>query len=150
MANTGQFHVGGQLEVGEGKPEQFGRGVTKVRGSAYIEGPEMVGDPSQFAVPVYERASLMAGQTANPDVASPAFTGPPFYAFFATTFARIKSFLKVDTLLTVKLIKAKVIYAEVIMAKIKNFAIPHPTLPNTNLVYVALKDQRMLYMLEVC
>ena len=25
MANTGQFHVGGQLEVGEGKPEQFGR-----------------------------------------------------------------------------------------------------------------------------
>ena len=81
----------------------------------------------------------MAGQTANPDVASPAFTGPPFYAFFATTFARIKSFLKVDTLLTVKLIKAKVIYAEVIMAKIKNFAIPHPTLPNTNLVYACLE-----------
>ena len=139
MAQTGQFHVGGQLEVGEGKPEQFGRVVTKVRGSAYIEGPEMVGDTSQFAVPVYERASLMAGQTANPDVASPAFTGPPFYAFFATTFARIKSFLKVDTLLTVKIIKSKVIYAEVIMAKIKNFAIPHPTLPNTNLVYACLE-----------
>lgn len=78
MSNAGNFHVGGQFEVGEGKPEQFGRGVTKVRGSSYIEGPEMTGDPSQFAVPVYERGSVMAGQTANPDVVSPAFGGPPF------------------------------------------------------------------------
>ena len=99
----------------------------------------MTGDPSQFAVPVYERGSVMAGQTANPDTVSPAFGGPPFYAFFATTFARIKSFLKVDTLLTVKIIKSKVIYTEVLMAKIKNFAIPHPTLPNTKLVYACLE-----------
>ena len=41
--------------------------------------------------------------------------------------------------MTVKIIKSKVIYAEVIMANIKNFAIPHPTLPNTNLVYACLE-----------
>ena len=136
MAQTGQFHVGGQFEVGEGKPEQFGRGVTKVRGSAYIEGPEMVGDPSQFAVPVYERASLMAGQTANPDVASPAFTGPPFYAFFATTFARIKSFLKVDTLLTVKVIKSKVIF----FSSVRSLFIS-----NSTLYKISLSDKSALF-----
>tara|TARA_B100001564_G_scaffold1933_2_gene1731 strand:- start:2662 stop:3342 length:681 start_codon:yes stop_codon:yes gene_type:complete len=138
MSTSGDFHVGGLFEVGEGNAEQFGRDAVKCRGSAYIEGPQMVGDPSQFAVPVFERASLMAGQTANPDVATSPMQ-PPFYAFFATTFARIKSFLKVDLLLTVKIIKSKVIYTEVLMAKIKNFAIPHPTLPNTNLVYACLE-----------
>ena len=144
MSDVGNFSVRGLLEVGGGNAEQFGRpGIPKsaVRGSAYIEGPCMVGDPSQFAKPVVERGSLMAGQTANSDTAtSLTFTGPPFYAFFCSTFARIKGFLKVDTLLCVKTIKSKVIYAEVIMAKVKNFAIPHPTLPNTNLVYACLES----------
>ena len=88
MSGSGNFHVGGLLEVGEGNADQFGRpGVpnTAVRGSAYIEGPTMVGDPSQFAKPVFERGSLMAGQTANPDTAdSQTFTGVPFYAFFTS------------------------------------------------------------------
>jgi|TARA_B100000902_G_scaffold21372_1_gene25700 hypothetical protein len=143
MSDAGNFHVGGLFEVGEGKATQFGRpGIpnTSVRGSAYLEGPCIIGDPSQFAKPVFERGSLMAGQTANPDTAdSPTFLGVPFYSFFASTFARIKGFLKVDTLLCVKVIKSKVIYAEVIMAKVKNFSIPHPTLPNTNLVYACLE-----------
>jgi len=138
MARQGDSYIGGQAQIGEGKPEQFGRGPTKCRGSLYVEGPEMVGDPSQFAKPIYERASLMAGQTANTDVLISPMQAP-FYAFFASTFARIKSFLKVDTLLTVKVIKSKVIYAEVLMAKVKNFAIPHPTLPNTKLVYACLE-----------
>ena len=48
MSNTGNLGVGGQLNVGDGKPELFGRGPLRVRGSAYIEGPEMVGDPCTF------------------------------------------------------------------------------------------------------
>lgn len=135
----GDFYAGGACEIGEGKAEQFGRGPTKCRGSLYVEGPEMVGEPSQFAMPVYERGSLMAGQCSNTDTVTSAFTGAPFYAFFCSTFARIKGFLKVDTLLNVKLIKAKVIYTEVLMAKTKNFCIPHPTQSNTNLVYACLE-----------
>lgn len=133
------LYVGKQLQVGGGKPDLLGRGVTQVRGSAYVQGPEMVGDPSQFPGAAgkgnpFEMGSTMAGQNGNPEMIP-----SPFYAFFATTYARIKSFLKVDTLLTVKVIKSKIIYAEVIMAKVKNFAIPHPTLPNTNLVYACLE-----------
>ena len=41
--------------------------------------------------------------------------------------------------MTVRIIKSKIIYAEVIMAKVKNFAIPHPTQPNTKLVYACLE-----------
>ena len=139
MSNTGNFGIGGQFTVGDGKPELFGRGPLRVRGSAYIEGPEMVGDPTQFPPGnIFEEASLMAGQTANLDtVKSPMLT--PFYALFVTSFARIKSFLKVDLLLNAKIIKSKVIYAEVVMAKVKNFSIPHPTQPNTNLVYACLE-----------
>ena len=139
MSNTGNFGIGGQFTVGDGKPELFGRGPLRVRGSAYIEGPEMVGDPTQLPPGnIFEEASLMAGQTANLDtVKSPMLT--PFYALFVTSFARIKSFLKVDLLLNAKIIKSKVIYAEVVMAKVKNFSIPHPTQPNTNLVYACLE-----------
>jgi len=131
--------VGKQLQVGSGKPDLLGRGPTQVRGSAFVQGPEMVGDPSQFPGAAgkgnpFEMGATMAGQNGNPEM-----TPSPFYAFFATTYARIKSFLKVDALLTVKVIKSKIIYAEVIMAKVKNFAIPHPTLPNTNLVYACLE-----------
>lgn len=68
MSNTGNFGVGGQFTVGDGKPELFGRGPLRVRGSAYIEGPELVGDPTQFPPGnIFEEASLMAGQTANLD-----------------------------------------------------------------------------------
>tara|TARA_B100001142_G_scaffold72428_1_gene73198 strand:+ start:12702 stop:13382 length:681 start_codon:yes stop_codon:yes gene_type:complete len=137
--NATDVTAGGQFQCGGGKPDILGRGPTKVRGSAYIQGPELVGDPSQFPGAAgkgnpFEMGSVMVGQTGNPEMLP-----PPFYALFATTFARIKSFLKVDLLLTVKVIKSKVIYTEVLMAKVKNFAIPHPTLPNTNLIYACLE-----------
>mgnify|MGYP003119780429 FL=1 len=138
MSRQGDAYIGGVANIGSGRCEQFGRGPTKCRGALYVEGPEMVGDPSQFAALTYERASLMAGQTSNGDVLTSPM-GAPFYAFFASTFARIKGFLKVDTLLNVKLIKAKVIYTEILMAKTKNFAIQHPTLPNTKLIYACLE-----------
>jgi hypothetical protein len=128
--------VGKRLFVGEGNPEILGRGPIEVRGSAYVEGPQITGDPSQFNdVNPFELGSTMAGQNANVEMNKPY----PFYAFIAKTYARIKSFLKVDTLLTVKLIRSKIIYAEVIMAKVKNFSIPHPKKSGKNLVYSCLE-----------
>tara|TARA_B100000902_G_scaffold104814_2_gene106990 strand:+ start:3789 stop:4466 length:678 start_codon:yes stop_codon:yes gene_type:complete len=137
--NVTSLDVDNQLNVGQGKPEILGRGPTMVRGSSYTEGPSITGDPSQFpgvagkGVPT-ELGSMMAGQTGNVEM-----TPPPFYAFIATSFARIKSYLKVDLLLTVRVIKSKVIYTEVLMAKVKNFAIPHPSIPNKTLVYSCLE-----------
>ena len=90
------LYCGKQLQCGQGKPEVLGRGPTQVRGSAFVEGPEIVGDPLQFpgaagkGIPT-ELGSLMAGQTGNEEMIP-----VPFYAFIATSFARIKSFLKVD------------------------------------------------------
>lgn len=127
--------VGKRFFVGLGKPEILGRGQNEVRGSAYIEGPEIVGDPSEFNKPdPFELGGLMAGQCENDEMKP-----KPFYAFIAKTYARIKSYLKVDKLLTVENIRAKIIYAEVIMGKTKNFIIPHPSKKNKNLVYACLE-----------
>jgi hypothetical protein len=43
--------VGKRFFVGEGNPEILGRGPAEVRGSAYVEGPQIVGDPGQFSTP---------------------------------------------------------------------------------------------------
>lgn len=127
--------VGKRLFVGLGKPEILGRGPAEVRGSAYVEGPEIVGDPSEYSTPnPNELGSLMASQCKNTEM-KPI----PFYAFFAKTYARIKSFLKVDKLLTVETINTKILYAEVLMAKTKNFIIKHPTKSKMNLVYACLE-----------
>jgi len=127
--------VGKRFFVGLGKPEILGRGQNEVRGSAYIEGPEIVGDPSKFNNPnPNELGSLMVGQCENDEMKP-----KPFYAIFAQTYARIKSYLKVDKLLIVENIRAKIIYAEVVMGKTKNFIIPHPSKKNKNLVYACLE-----------
>jgi len=127
--------IGKKLVCGLGNAEIFGRGPNEVRGSAYIEGPTIIGDPSQFVTPTdTELGTVMCGETKNSDM-NPI----PFYSFFAKTYARIKSFLKVDTLLTVKLIKAKIIYTEVLMARSKNFAIEHPSDKTKILVYSCLE-----------
>jgi hypothetical protein len=133
--NMDDVAVGGQLMVGAGTPVIFGVGPTKVRGSAYIEGPEIVGDPTQYAEPdPTELGSLMVAETINSDM-KPI----PFYSLFVKTYARIKSFLKVDTLLTVELIKSKIIYTEVLMAKSKNFVIDHPSKKGKKLVHACLE-----------
>ena len=138
--------VGKRFFLGCGKPELLGRGPLEVRGSAYVEGPEIVGDPTgQFdpttaatdgapVGPTNGIANVMIGQNKNTEM-KPI----PFYALMVKTYARIKSFLKVDTLLTVKTIKSKIIYTEVLLARSKNFMIPHPDDPNKQLVYACLE-----------
>ena len=115
--------VGKRFFVGLGKPELLGRGDKEVRGSSYIEGPTITGDPTRFSPqvaqagpggPEYEVGVTMASQNHNEE----HLTGvdkPPFYAFFARMYARIAEYLKVDTFIITKTLKAKIIYSEVIM-----------------------------------
>ena len=127
--------VGKRLLVGCGKPEILGRGEKEVRGSAYIEGPTITGNPGQFSTPnPNELGTVMCGETKNEEM-KPI----PFYSLFVRTYARIKSFLKIDKMLAVELIKSKIIYTEVLMAKTKNFVIKHPTEEGMNLVYSCLE-----------
>jgi hypothetical protein len=127
---------GGQLMCGAGQPTALGIGPTKVRGSAYIEGPEIVGDPTQYIeLSPTELATAMIAETTNSDM-KPI----PFYSLFVKTYARIKSFLKVDTLISVKYVKAKVIVTEKLFAGTKNFKIDHPLDPkNKDLIYSCLE-----------
>lgn len=135
--------VGKRLFVGLGRPEILGRGPKEVRGSAYVEGPQITGNPELFspvvaakgeAGPTFELGATMASQNTNKEMIP-----PPFYALFVRMYARIASFLKVDTLLCVDRIKTRIIYSEVIMAKNKNFVIPHPSQEGKNLVYSCLE-----------
>jgi hypothetical protein len=127
--------VGKRIFVGDGNPEILGRGPTEVRGSAYIEGPQIVGNPTKYVDKrPTELGTVMVAETTNTDM-KPI----PFYSLFVKTYARIKSFLKVEKLLTVELIKSKIIYTEVLMARTKNFIIPHPTKDDKKLVYACLE-----------
>ena len=128
--------VGKRLFVGLGKPEILGKGPVEVRGSAYVEGPQITGDPTEFNnLDSFELGATMAGQNANVEMNKPY----PFYAFIAKTYARIKSFLKVDKLFISENIRSKVIFTEVLIAKVKNFSIPHPQKKGKRLVYSCLE-----------
>lgn len=137
--------VGKRLFVGNGLPEILGRGDDEVRGTSYTEGPSVTGDPTQYydhqvKTPIKENqlGTVMIGETQNSDMQGE--THPvPFYSLFVRTYARIRSYLKVDELLTVRTIKSKVIYAETIMARVKNFVIPHPSKPGRKLVHACLE-----------
>jgi|10_taG_2_1085330.scaffolds.fasta_scaffold00807_3 hypothetical protein len=138
--------VGKRFFLGCGNPEILGRGPLEVRGSGYMEGPTITGQPiGQFdpitAVadglpvgPTNGLGNVMIGQNTNIEM-KPI----PFYALFVKTFARIRGFLKVDFNITARTIKSKIIYTEVLLARSKNFMIPHPDDPNKQLVYACLE-----------
>ena len=48
MDNFPDVTVGKQLIVGEGNPFALGVGQAQIRGSSYIEGPSIFGDPGPF------------------------------------------------------------------------------------------------------
>jgi len=132
------IEIGKRLFLGKGNPTQvLGVGPTEVRGSGYLEGPTVTGDPSLFKPLPQEMATVMCGPTKNPDVVKVGTI--PFLSLFVQTYARIKSFLKVDLLLSVKLIKADIIYTNVLMANTKNFVIDHPLKEGKKLVHGCLE-----------
>lgn len=62
------LYVGKRLFVGEGSPIPLGIGPTEIRGSAFIEGPMIVGTPETFP---NIWATLMVGPPTNPDMIIP-------------------------------------------------------------------------------
>ncbi len=66
--------VGGQLKVGSGICPAIGEGLTKINGSAGIEGPAVVGFPMSFP---WTMGTLMVGPLINidPDVKPPIVPG---------------------------------------------------------------------------
>lgn len=63
--NLDDVSIGGQLTVGIGFPIGLGIGPTKINGSAYIEGPLLVGNSLSFPLP---EASVMVARNVNPDI----------------------------------------------------------------------------------
>jgi hypothetical protein len=124
------------LNAGSGESKLVdidGQGPTQ--GCAYLEGPVHIGNESGYTpVDINEFGALSVDQCQN--ISQKPL---PFYSFFAKTYARIKSFLKVDKLLTVELIKSKIIYTDVLMAKTKNFVINHPDKKDKKLVHACLE-----------
>ena len=64
--DTPDLNVKKRLFCGQGNPEILGRGPAEVRGSAYVEGPEIIGNPNQFvSASPFELGGTMAGQCTN-------------------------------------------------------------------------------------
>jgi hypothetical protein len=76
MAGVGNFLVGGQFQVTAnlpgGKPGLpaavlgGGAGIPPINGSAWIEGPVLVGSPISYPTPGKPEATLMIGRSKNP------------------------------------------------------------------------------------
>lgn len=54
--------VGGQLVVGAGIPIALGFGQKRINGSAYVEGPQIIGSATEFPAPI---GTLMVGPLSN-------------------------------------------------------------------------------------
>ena len=119
--------VGGQLVVGAGIPVALGVGPTKIRGSAFVEGPLQVGAAQQFSA---AQASLMVGISANEDVKT-----TPIYSLWCKIMARFEKFVRVDELLKSRFIEADIVRTRILQASIKNFIIDHPTKPEKKLIH---------------
>lgn len=64
--------VGKRLFVGDGTPIALGVGDAEARGSSYIEGPVIIGDPTQFP---FNYATLMIGPNKNAEATPPIVPG---------------------------------------------------------------------------
>lgn len=68
---TPDLLVGKQLTVGVGFPLCLGLGPTQVRGSAYIEGPVLIGNPISYPIPNTADANLMVARCINVEALPP-------------------------------------------------------------------------------
>lgn len=127
--------VGKQLFVGDGKPEILGRGPAQIRGSSYIEGPTITGDPGAFPIPA---GTLMVGPNKNSDLPATVIPGAICGANYSPYSLAVSGDAAIFDNLSVNLnidaggnIRAQ---GEImsrcgghILSAKKNFDIPHPT-----------------------
>ena len=62
--NVDDLNIGGQLNVGAGVVKPIGIGDGRINGSAFLEGPVVIGDQNQFDI---IEATLMVGHNTNED-----------------------------------------------------------------------------------
>lgn len=142
--NMDDVAVGGQYMVGAGTPLILGVGLTKIRGSAFIEGPEIFGNANTFP---NVWAGTMIGPLTNKDSPPPFIPGaiqactltnnsPYSLAVIgdAAIFDNLDVNLSITAGRTVKAGTLIISEGEVmsrcgnhILSAKKNFDIPHPT-----------------------
>ena len=135
--NLDDANIGAQLKVGTGIFPAIGEGVTRVNGSAGIEGPVVIGNPTTFPIPF---GTVNIGPLTNSDNLIPPFI-PGLFCYglpsnpFSLAVSGPSGFLgNVETNANVIvggncLVQGNVISncgGHVLAAK-KNFDIPHPT-----------------------
>jgi len=133
--------VGKRLFVGEGNPIALGLGPTEARGSAYIEGPAIIGEPTSFP---FNYATLMVGPNVNSEATTPVVPGALCtgvnnpYSLAIDGDAAI--FNNLDVAVNIAAGNNIVAQGEVasrcgthILSAKKNFDIPHPTKENWRL-----------------
>jgi len=132
--------IGSQLFVGSGKPIALGIGPAKVRGSAFIEGPQIVGDALSFPA-IF--GTVMIGPCANSDSTVVPIPGAHCkgnnspYSLVVQGDAAV--FDNLDTI-NVNAVGNVIASGEVmsrcgghILSAKKNFDIPHPSKPGYRL-----------------
>ena len=133
--------VGKRLFVGEGDPIALGLGPTEARGSAYVEGPAIIGNPISFP---FNYATLMVGPNINSEATTPVVPGTLCtgvnnpYSLAIDGDAAI--FNNLDVAVNIAAGNNIVAQGEVmsrcgghILSAKKNFDIPHPTKENWRL-----------------
>jgi hypothetical protein len=135
--NLDDANIGGQIKVGTGIFPAIGEGVTRVNGSAGMEGPVVIGNPTQFPIPF---GTVNIGPLTNSDNLIPPFI-PGLFCYglpsnpFSLAVSGPSGFLgNVETNADVIVGKNCLVQGNVIsncgghvLAAKKNFDIPHPT-----------------------
>ena len=135
--NLDDANVGGQLKVGTGIFPAIGEGVSRINGSAGMEGPVVIGNPTQFPIPF---GTLNIAPLVNSDNKIPPFIpggfcyGPPSNPFSLAVSGPSGFLGNVETNADIIVGRHLAAQGDVIsncgghiLAAKKNFDIPHPT-----------------------
>ena len=145
--NLDDANVGGQIKVGTGIFPAIGEGVTRVNGSAGIEGPIVMGNPTTFPFPY---ATVNIAPLTNSDNLIPPFIpglfcyGPPSNPFSLAVNGSAGFLGPVETAMNVVVGGSCLVQGNVIsncgghvLAAKKDFDIKHPSKDGWRLRYVA-------------
>ena len=141
--NLDDVNIGGQLKVGTGICPATGEGATRFNGSAMIEGPVVIGQPTHFPTPF---AGLNVGPLANSDAPPPFAPGAlplglsnPYSAIISPNLGVLGNLdvnFRIQAGGTVSGLSVFDYKGNVLAAK-KDFDIEHPSKKGWRLRYVA-------------
>lgn len=125
----------GRLFVGDGKPENLGRGSAAIRGSSYMQGPTIIGDDKTFG---NIAATLMVAPLKNSDSPTPFVSGSycgtsptnPSLFVVGNSVIRANLFVSSNILSGSDIIASGDVKSQCgghILSAKKNFDIPHPS-----------------------